>query len=132
MITDYEDVPGANAAARAGRARQFAAMLLTAARSGDQDFELVANLSVDYIRAGFTPDDIAAARHELIRVYALDDRNPDDALRVLREIVEPVVDDSDPGDPGVTDYAHGDAADGAKYEAAAWFDDDQGDEAASW
>jgi hypothetical protein len=64
----------------------------------------VADVTVDYAEAGFTPAEILAATVELRRVYALDDRNPTESLELLRAMIEPVVDESRPTDPGVEDY----------------------------
>lgn len=103
--TSYEDVPGADKAGREIRARDYAVMQEIAIRTGknrDQQRVIESAAAAGLIR------ELRPARRELVRVYGLDDRNPDDALAVLREMIEPAIDDSHPDDPGVEDYQRSD------------------------
>lgn len=121
-MTDFEDVFGANEAGKQLRAREFAALQEIAIRTGDAAAQ--AAILQDVAQAGLVRY-VRAARRELAEVYALDDRNPDDVLADLRAMVTPPLEDSQPTDPGVEDYSHGDLEDGEKYHAGAWFDDDK-------
>ncbi|MGB3352589.1 MAG: hypothetical protein WBB00_07430 [Mycobacterium sp.] len=91
MNEPYEDVPGANRAGRALRARQFAAMQLAADHTGNK--VLHADLILDYARAGFTPAEIFAEAKQLRDLYKFDDRDPAESLEELRRMVNPYIDD---------------------------------------
>lgn len=109
--TSYEDVFGANKAGREIRARDHAAMYEIAKRTPDlTDHERTAALEriiTDYVHAGLLRE-VQAVRREIIAIYQLDDRPPTEALAVLREMIEPAIDDSHPDDPGVEDYTRSD------------------------
>lgn len=106
-MTNYEDVLGADKAGRELRARDHAALYEIAKRTPElTDQERTATLEriiTDYLHAGLLRE-VHAARRELIEIYRLDDQAPAEALAVLREMVEPVVEASRPDDPGVEDY----------------------------
>jgi hypothetical protein len=107
VISDHEDVPGASAADRALRARRFGALLVIAHLT--RNSPMLAGIERDRRRVGLTTREIIQAKDQIVRTYQIADRNPDEALAVLREMVEPQgIADSDPADAGVEDYERSD------------------------
>lgn len=98
-MTNYEDVPGAAAAERGLRARQYAALQLIAILTGDVDM-VEANLA-SYRKAGLTLD-VVAAQAELVRLYM-----PVDTITELRRMVEPVVDPPEGPGPDAENHSVG-------------------------
>lgn len=107
----FEDVFGADRAGREIRARDHAVLYEIAKRTPQlANHERAATLErivADYVHAGLVRE-ARAARRELIATYQLDGRPPAEALDVLREMIEPALEDSHPDDSGVEDYTRSD------------------------
>lgn len=90
-MSSFEEIFGADQAAREIRARDYAVMQEIAIRTNN--LADLARIQDDYVGAGLTRL-VRAARKELIEVYDLNDpdREPD-ALTTLREMIDPGVED---------------------------------------